>query len=282
MKKLVLVDGSNLLFQMFYGMPARIVNRQGRPVHGTVGFVGALLKILRMLDPTHAAVLFDGECVNPRRNIDPDYKADREDYSLMPEEETPFSQLPDIYAALDYLKLPWAETTDCETDDWMAAYARQCRGDWQLTLVSQDSDFFQLMDEHVAVLRYRGASSVLCDRDYLWQKLGIEPRQYAAFKALVGDPSDNIRGVDKVGPKTAAALLRQFGDLPALLDRWEEISRPTLRLAVGENRERIQKNYAIIRLAGTHSLPFAPEALAYTPTALTSTQILKSVGVLDQ
>lgn len=281
MKKLVLIDGSNLLFQMFYGMPARIVNRQGRPVHGTVGFVGALLKILRMLAPTHAAVLFDGECENPRRVIDPEYKSDREDYSILPEEETPFSQLPDIYAALDYLRIPRAETTDCETDDWMASYARQCGEDWQLTLVSQDSDYFQLIDENVSVLRYRGSSSVLCDRDYLMEKFGIEPRQYAAFKALTGDPSDHIRGVDKVGPKTAAALLRQFGDLDAIIARCEEITRPTLRLAVQENRERILRNFSLIRLDGAHPLPFVPETLTYTPTALTSAQVLRSIGVLD-
>ena len=99
--RLLIVDGSNLLFQMFYGMPTRIVNSQGKPIHGTLGFIGALLKIIRRIEPTHLAVLFDGEHENVRAAIQPAYKANRTDYSKMPEEETPFSQLPDIYAALD-------------------------------------------------------------------------------------------------------------------------------------------------------------------------------------
>ena len=103
MNKLLLVDGSNLLFQMFFGMPARILNRSGKAIHGTIGFVGALLKIIRMTNPTHIAVLFDGEHENERKTLNGDYKANRIDYSEVPEAENPFSQLPDIYAALDRL-----------------------------------------------------------------------------------------------------------------------------------------------------------------------------------
>ena len=77
MDKLLIVDGMNLLFQMFYGMPSRIVNSRGKPVQGTVGFVGALLKMLRLTGPTHAVVLFDGETWNERRELDPQYKANR-------------------------------------------------------------------------------------------------------------------------------------------------------------------------------------------------------------
>ncbi|MBO5035336.1 MAG: flap endonuclease, partial [Oscillospiraceae bacterium] len=120
MEKLLVVDGSNLLFQMFYGMPAKIVDRRGKAIHGTLGFVGALLKILRRTDPTHVAVVFDGECANPRREVDGDYKGNRPDFAQMAEEDTPFSQLPDIYAALDLLGIRYRETTDCEADDWMA------------------------------------------------------------------------------------------------------------------------------------------------------------------
>ena len=105
MEKLLIVDGSNLLFQMFYGMPSRIVNKEGKAIHGTVGFIGALLKTVCMNSPTHVVVLFDGEHHNDRKEVDEAYKANRPDFSLMPEEETPFSQLPDIYRALDFLKI---------------------------------------------------------------------------------------------------------------------------------------------------------------------------------
>ena len=203
-----MVDGSNLLFQMFYGMPARIINHEGRAIQGTLGFVGALLKMIRMVEPTHVAVFFDGECENERTQIDGDYKANRPDYSQMPEEDTPFSQMPDVYAALDWLGIAHKETTDCETDDWIAGYAWELRQMSRLELViaSQDSDFFQLISDSTRILRYRGDKTVICDRNYIREKLGIEPEQYADFKSLTGDTADNIKGADKIGPKTSGRI----------------------------------------------------------------------------
>lgn len=278
MEKLLIVDGSNLLFQMFYGMPACILGKSGKPIQGTVGFVGALLKIIRMVRPTHVAVVFDGECQNLRKEMDADYKANREDYSQMAEEDIPFSQLPDIYAALDYLGICHAETTDCEADDWMAGYAR-IYGDREVVIASQDSDLFQLIAEKVHILRYRGEKTVLCDEAYIREKLGIEPGQYAAWKALVGDHSDNIRGVEKVGPKTATALLRQFGDLQSLLDRAGEIEKPSIRTSVQKNAARARLNYLLIKLEYQGPLPFTWEQLVWKDRGLTSTQVLRNIGV---
>ena len=275
----MLVDGSNLLFQMFYGMPARITGKQGKPIQGTLGFVGALLKVIRNCRPTHVAVLFDGESHNPRTELDESYKANRQDYSQMPEEETPFSQLPDIYSALDHLGICHAETTDCETDDWMASYAFSLGKTHKLTIMSQDSDFFQLITENVRILRYRGDRSVLCDPAYIRQKLGIDPEQYADFKSLTGDTADNIRGAYKIGPKTAAALMEQFGSLEVLLENANGIKKPSVRSAVQEDADRLRQNYRLIKLTGSCSLPFSLWDMAYTYTGETSTQVLTAIGV---
>ena len=97
MNKLLLVDGTNLLFQMFFGMPARIVNKQGKQIQGVLGFTGALLKIIKRFEPTHVLVLFDGEHQNERKQVDENYKANRVDYSLVDDSENPFTQLDDIY-----------------------------------------------------------------------------------------------------------------------------------------------------------------------------------------
>ena len=101
---MLLVDGMNLHFQMFFGMPARILNSQGKAIQGVVGFVGAIRKIIEMTKPTHVLVVFDGEHHNPRTDIDSEYKANRPDLSDEPDEENPFLQLPDVYAALDAIK----------------------------------------------------------------------------------------------------------------------------------------------------------------------------------
>ena len=272
--KLLLVDGSNLLFQMFFGMPARIINKDGKAIQGTLGFVGALLKIIRMVSPTHVAVLFDGETHNPRVDVDADYKANREDYSQVSEEENPFLQLPDIYRALEYMGIHYAETSVCETDDWMAGYVRKyagrdsdvfAGGDVEITISSFDSDFFQLISDKVKILRYRGENTLICDTEYIREKFGINPRQYAQFKSLTGDTADNIKGVDKVGPKTAAQLMNEFGTLENLIARADEIKKPSVRESVKVSAEKIRKNYQLIKLDGVEELPFELEITTVLP-----------------
>lgn len=98
--KLLLVDGSNLLFQMFFGMPSRIIGKDGRSIHGTLGFIGALIKMVKLTAPTCIAVLFDGEHDNPRSELSAEYKSNRPSFFDFPDDENPFSQLEDIYAAL--------------------------------------------------------------------------------------------------------------------------------------------------------------------------------------
>ena len=279
MEKLLVVDGSNLLFQMFYGMPARIINGQGKAIQGTLGFVGALLKIIRMVNPTRIMVAFDGECDNGRTALDENYKANRVDYSAMPEEDTPFSQLPDIYAALDELGICHKETENCEADDWIAGYAARYGNDMDVVIASQDSDYYQLITERVSVLRYRGKQTTLCDPTYIREKLGIEPNQYAAFKALTGDTADNIRGADKIGPKTAAELMNTFGDLQELIEQAESIRKPSVRQSVLQNAERILRNYELIHLTGKGPLPFEIEQLRWEDRGFTTTQVLEKCGI---
>jgi len=278
-QRLLLVDGSNLLFQMFYGMPARIVNRDGKAIQGTLGFVGALLKIIRRTEPSHLAVIFDGEHENDRAALDPEYKANRPDYSQIPDEDNPFSQLADIYAALDYLGIAHTETTDCEADDVLAAYAKICGSQMDIILCSQDSDLFQLITERVSVLRYRGERTVLCTPDYVLEKFGITAAQYADFKSLTGDSSDHIRGAEKVGPKTAAALLRQFGTLEEILLRTEEIQKPSMRESICRNRERLLINQKLLRLTGTAKLPFPISTLRFCLPKCTTSEVLQAIGL---
>ena len=279
MEKLLLVDGMNLLFQMFFGMPARIVNHEGKAIQGTLGFVGALLKIIRMTSPTHIAVLFDGEHQNPRASLDENYKANRPDYSDTPEEETPFSQLPDVYSALDFLGILYSETLTCETDDWIAGYVSKYKSTCEIVISSFDSDFFQLIDDNVKVLRYRGDSSILCDEKYINQKLGISPSLYADFKSLTGDTADNIKGAYKVGPKTAAWLINQFGSLENILANAENISKPAVKKSIISNSERLLKNYQLIKLSGECELPFELNELKYEYSGITTTEVLRAIGL---
>lgn len=279
MEKLLVVDGSNLLFQMFFGMPARIVNSQGKAIQGTLGFVGALLKIIRRVQPTHAVVFFDGEHENDRKQLNENYKANRIDYGEVPEEENPFSQLDDIKNALVYMGIRYMETEDCEADDLIAAYALTIGKETETVISSFDSDFFQLITEKVSVLRYRGEKTMVCTPEYIKEKFGIEPGQYADFKSLTGDTADNIKGAEKVGPKTAAALLNEFGTLENLLEGAEKIRKAAVRAVIIDSAERLKVNYRLIKLEGNVALPFTMEELEYSDNGITTNEVLKGIGL---
>ncbi len=279
MSRILIVDGSNLFFQMFFGMPSRIINSDGKAIQGTLGFVGALLKIIRRIEPTHVAVLFDGEHENERVDLDADYKANRMDYSQIAEEENPFSQLPDVYAALDYLGIKHAETTTCETDDWIAGYAYTYGQETEMIIASFDSDFFQLITDKISVLRYRGANTVICTPTYIKEKFSIEPGQYADFKFLTGDTSDNIKGADKVGPKTAALLLCEFGNFENVIANAQAIKKPSIKESIIRNTDRLRTNYQLIKLNNSEHLPFPIDELAYHYNGITTNEVLKGIGI---
>ena len=279
MNRLLIVDGSNLLFQMFFGMPARIINHEGKAIQGTLGFVGALLKIIRRVEPTHVVVFFDGQHENDRVSLDADYKANRPDYSQVPEEENPFSQLSDVYVALDYLGIRNKETTDCETDDLIARYALTYGQEMEIVISSFDSDFFQLITDKVSVLRYRGEKTTICTPEYIMEKFGITPGRYAEFKSLTGDTADNIKGAEKIGPKTASALINEFGNLENLLKNADKIKKPSVRESIIRNAERLRTNYKLIKLDGAVSLPFAMNDLEYTDNGVTTNEVLRGIGL---
>lgn len=279
MERLLIVDGSNLLFQMFYGMPARIVNKDGKAIQGTLGFVGALLKIIRRTEPSHVAVFFDGEHENDRTQLDANYKANRPDYREVPEAELPFSQMPDVYAALDCMGIAHVETTDCETDDLIAAYTLTYGEDMKVVICSFDSDFFQLITDRVSVLRYRGEKTVVCDPTYIKEKLDIQPSQYADFKSMTGDTADNIKGATGVGPKTAAQLLQEFGSLENILENAERIKKPSVRASILKHSEHLQINYQLIKLENRGKLPFKVSELAWCDPGFTTNEVLVQIGL---
>lgn len=280
MDKLLIVDGMNLHFQMFFGMPARIKNKAGVGIWGTLGFVGALLKIIKQTKPTHVAVIFDGEGSLERKQTDENYKANRPNYSTAPEDENPFTQLNDVYNALNYLNIKHCESCGCETDDIIAGYAQTYGKDMQIVISSYDSDFFQLINENVQIFRYRGDKSVICDSGYINEKFNISPNVYADFKSLTGDNADNIKGATKVGPKTASLLINKFGSLQNLLENAEKIEKINLRETIINEKEKLKNNYKIIKLQNNCHLPFDINELKYSlKEGVTTNLVLKEIGL---
>lgn len=280
MQKLLIVDGHNLLFQMFFGMPSRIINKNGKAIQGTMGFIGGLLKIIRMTVPTHIVAVFDGETGSDRNEVNADYKGNRIDYTDVPENENPFFQLPDIYAALDGMGIKHFETEGVEADDVIAGYALKCNRDTEIVISSFDSDMFQLVGVNVLVLRYRGIKTIVYDAGKIEEKYGIKPCFFADYKSLVGDKSDNIRGAQNIGPKTAMNLINEFGSIFSIIENADRIEKPAIRRAVMDQSDLLVKNYQLIKLTDKAALPLGMEALENSCCiGMTTTGVLKQIGL---
>ena len=274
--KLLLIDGHNLLFQMFFGMPSKITGRNGKAIQGVIGFIGALRKLHSMVSPTHVAVLFDSQTHNPRMEILDSYKANRPNFDDMADDENPFSQLRFIYSALDTLGIKHKEIENAECDDVMASYALSPFCDTEIYISSFDSDFFQLISDRVKIIRYRGESTVICDESYIKEKLGISPNLYADFKSLTGDSADNIPGVRGIGKVSAAKLLLKYGSLQGILD-----SSDNDRLVIAAKRETdiLLRNRALIKLDAHAPLPFTFDQLAYKENIPPTMETIRKIGL---
>ena len=261
MHKLLLIDGHNLLFKAFFGVPEQLLSN-GFPVQGITGFIGMTVKIIRYVNPTHVLVVFDPEETPSRTEAYPQYKSNRKDYGGLPDNENPFSQLAGIKKALEKIGIKHCEQPGFEADDLIASYASP--NDIQAVIVSTDTDFFQLVNETTAVYHYHGKNSVWYNIGEVVKKYGFHPSRYLEYKALVGDKSDTISGVRGIGPKTALKVLQN--------------ERPL----TPEEQAVFERNKELIRLNCSVSLPYQMEELVYNNRLemFGIGAILKNAGVL--
>ncbi len=261
MNRLLLIDGHNLLFKAFFGVPEKVLP-DGKSVHGVIGFIGMTVKIIRKTTPTHILVVFDPEETPARTESYPEYKSNRKDYSQVPERENPFTQLAGIKSALDHLNIRYCEQSGCEADDMIAGYTGQ--PDFQTVIVSSDTDFFQLVSRNTIVYHYHGKKSVFYNIEAVVEKYGVHPSRYLEYKALVGDKSDTISGVKGIGPKTALKVL------------------DNTRLLTAEEQAVFERNKELIRLNTRVELPYQISQLAYNHhlNMFGIGAILRSAGVL--
>lgn len=246
MKKIVLIDGHNLLFRMFYGIPASIKNSKGREIKGLIGFIGSIKKIIDEFNPYSLLVIFDSETSkNDNLEISEDYKANRIDYNYIAEAENPFSQLPLIKKALEYLNITYIEIENYEADDYIASIvASRINNEYQYIIVSTDSDFIGLVNNNTYLYVPRGKNSILYDEKEVIKKYNVLPSKYIMFKALVGDKSDNIKGISGIGNITASKILKYDTINDFILDNFDSKYSKILL----NNKEVIEKNVKLITM----------------------------------
>ena len=265
--KLLLVDGPYYVYRSFFAI-RELSNSRGEPTNAIYGFVKVLRKMLRDLKPDRAAVLWDEGLPHRRTQLQPEYKQQR---SEMPDLMRP--QIAHIRQLVPLMGIASLRQPNTEADDLIAAYTCAAeRQNMEVVVATNDKDLFQLVNEGVRVYSTNKADFAspkdgfaLLGADYVREKWGVEPGQIGDVLCLVGDASDNIPGVTGLGPKRAAALIKEFGGVTELLARVEEIGNEGIREKVAGAREQILSNQEMIRLDTHLPLPAPLEELAICP-----------------
>lgn len=279
-EKLLIVDGHNLLFQMFYGMPNKIYNEDNVPIQGVIGFIGALLKIIKINNPDYIVILFDKEQELDRKKINENYKDNRINYSNVSDDENPFFSLKYIYKVLDLIKIKYTEVDTYEADDMIASYVFSYFGRYDIIISSQDSDFYSLINDSVNVFKYRGIKSELVTKEKIFEKYHIDSKYFADYKALIGDNSDNIKGVYGIGPKTATSLINEYGNIINIINNANEISNIKLRNKILDNISLLKENIELIKYTKTYELPFSIDELKLNiDENIKTMELLKKCGI---
>ena len=241
-----LIDGSGYIFRAFHALPPLTRPSDGLPVGAVHGFCAMLWKLIQdsksSRGPTHIAVIFDASRTNYRNDIYPNYKANR---PPAPEELVP--QFPLIRAAVKAFNIASIEQEGYEADDLIATYARfavEAGGD--VTIVSSDKDLMQLVKPGIVMLDTMKGKTI--GREEVIEKFGLEPGCVVDIQALAGDSTDNVPGVPGIGIKTAADLIREYGDLDTLLARAGEIKQPKRREKLIEFAEQARMSRELVRL----------------------------------
>lgn len=217
-KVLYLIDGHSQVFKAYHAIQ-QLSTSTGIPTNAVFGFCQILHALLRTHNPEYLAVAFDRPEATFRETIYPEYKANRP----APPADLP-QQMEFIQRILHALRIPYFEVPGYEADDVIATITtRALEKGFNVVLVTADKDLFQLVNDRVKILKLDPDGEVWFDREAVKNKMGVYPEQMLDFLAMVGDSSDNIPGIPKVGPKTAASLLAEFGSLEAVLENAQSL-----------------------------------------------------------
>lgn len=222
MKRLVVIDGKSVFYRAYYAMPPFSL-KDGTPTNAVYGFASIAVEIIKQLEPDYVAVAWDikGTSIAKRKEILPQYKATRK-----PAPPDFHAQVPLLRELLDAFSWPLYEVENYEADDIMGTFAKAGgKKGMETCLISGDYDMLQLIDEHTRVFITKKGGSDLHEFDNaeFEAKYNVKHEQFVDYKALVGDSSDNIPGVRKIGPIAAQKLLKQYGNLEGIYEHIDDL-----------------------------------------------------------
>ncbi|HET7267402.1 MAG TPA: DNA polymerase I [Oleiagrimonas sp.] len=209
MPDLTLIDGSSYLFRAYHALPP-LTNAQGEPTGALYGVVN-MLRAIRKAGPDHVAFVVDASGPTFRHDMYADYKANR---PPLPDDLR--AQIEPMLALVEALGYPILRIKGVEADDVIGTLATQgAAAGMDVSISTGDKDFAQLVDPHITLVNTMTHTTL--DHDGVMEKFGVPPEQIIDYLALVGDKVDNVPGVEKCGPKTAAKWLAKYGSLDAIM-----------------------------------------------------------------
>jgi DNA polymerase-1 len=225
MTKLVLIDGNAILHRAYHALPP-LTTRLGEPINAVYGLISMLLRVIQDLKPTHIAVAFDRKEPTFRHKEFKAYQAQRP-----PMEDALSSQFDKAKATLSAFRIPIYELAGYEADDIIGTLANkvQSSGIQDVVILTGDRDILQLVNGNVKVyLPVKGLSEgKIFGEEEVIEKMGVKPSQIPDYKALVGDQSDNYKGVSGIGPKTAIKLIKEYGNFPQIYKNLTSLPKQT-------------------------------------------------------
>ena len=213
----ILVDGSSYLYRAYYALP-HFTNSKGLNTGAIFGVINMISKLLKSYQPKYLCVIFDARGKNFRHRLYKEYKSNRK--SMPPELS---EQVPPIIDFIKSLGISVLQVPDVEADDVIGTLSSQpYDSENNIIISSGDKDLAQLVRKNVTLIN--SMDDKILDIDGVISKFGVPPKSIFDYLVLVGDKSDNIPGVDKVGPKTALSLLKEYGDLDKVLANINNLS----------------------------------------------------------
>ena len=268
--KLVLIDGHSILNRAFFGVPD-LTNAEGFHTNAIYGFLNIMFRILEEEKPQYLAVAFDVHAPTFRHEMYPEYKGTRK-----PMAEELREQVPVMKEMLKAMNIAVVEQAGLEADDILGTLAKKAEAEgMDVALVSGDRDLLQIASDHIMIRipkTKRGGTEIenyyAADVEKTYQ---LSPARFIELKALMGDSSDNVPGVPKVGEKTATELMVTYGSIEGIYEHLEEIKKNAIRESLRENKEILDLCLKLVTIKTDCELPIGPKDAAlpdmYTPEA---------------
>ena len=263
MKKVVLVDGNNLMFRSYFATlysGSTLRNKKGFPTNAIYGFVNMINKIIYEEKPMYIAVAFD---------IGKTFRHEKYDYYKGKRDNTPDElkeQFPIAKQILTAMNIKYFELQGYEADDIIGTFSKKCEqdDDFKALIVSSDKDLLQLITDQTEVKLLKTKDYIRMDYKTFYDTYGIEPIKMIDLKALMGDASDNIPGVKGIGEKTALKLLTTYGSLSSIYEHIDEI-KGSVKDKLIQDKDNAYMSYDIATIYKDVPLNVELEELAYIP-----------------